>query len=279
MGKKSIITVHGHFDREWAQRGHARITTLCRKIGRQYILHTTDLFVVNDRQIGIYLAELGVEQSRLYTRYVFADTMSFSRDNIDMEQLLKFQRCYGLPQKYILYVGDFTKWDGADDMLRVFKTIHEKISAVNCVMVGKGPLQSWVKAFIAENHLDSSVTLIDNVSFDMMPYIYCAAELVILPNHPPQGGVGRTNLEALSMEVPVITYDIGEMHRVIINDETGYRVPEGDLYSMADRALLLLTKPEMKKAFGKNGRWLVQKEYDVNGYIDNWLKTVDIIKK
>lgn len=276
--KKSMITIHGYYDRERAMRRYSWMKASFFTISSKVILRLANLFVVNDQQIGQYLVDKGVESPRLFTRYVFADTEKFSRGSVNEEQFREFKAQYRLPDKYILYVGKLDNWDGAGDMLQIFGRIHDEIPTAKCVLVGKGPLKSWVNSFIGENNLSQSAFQIDWISYELMPYVYYNAELVILPNHPPQGGVSRINLEALSMEVPVIAYDIGEIHKVIRDGKTGYLIPENEVDLMADRAISLLTRFELNREFGANGRRLVQTTYDIEIYLENWIQSLNFLR-
>ncbi len=272
--KKSMITIHGHYTQEWAIRKHSVVKTVLFRIGSTFILRFADLFVVNDQQIKQDLIDKGVKSWRLFTRYVFADTQKFSRGNVNQEQLCKFRSLFKVPEKYILYIGRLNDWDGANDMLEIIKRIHGKLDTAKFVLIGEGPLRPRVNSFIAENDLTQVVFQLERVDHEAMPFIYYGAEIVILPMHPPQSGVGRITLEVLSMEVPLIAYDAGELYRVVKSDETGYLVPIGDTDLIAMKAIALLTNPELKRKLGINGRKLVQSAYDVEIYISNWLQSL-----
>jgi glycosyltransferase involved in cell wall biosynthesis len=274
LGKKSIITIHGHFDREWLMHSHSKLQTLFFRTCRRVVLSWADLLVVNDCEIGQHLVASGIERSRVFTRYVFVDTEKFCRGRVGAGAGDEPGGLRSLPDRYVLYVGALDRWDGADDILKVFKRIHDQVPTAKCVLVGDGPLKPWVASFVADNNLVGSVLQLDWVEHDMMPRIYYGADLVMLPNRPPQGGIGRIALEALSMEVPVIAYDVGEVRKVVRDGETGYVVPEGDTELMATRAVFLLGDPEMRRKLGASGRQLVRSAYDVDTYIGNWLDSL-----
>jgi len=259
---------------EWAMRKHSVVKTVLFRIGSSFVFRFADLFVVNDQQIRQNLVDRGVGSSRLFVRYVFVNSQKFFRGNVNQEQLHRFRSLFEIPDKYILYVGDLTDWDGANDMLEIIKRIHSKIDSAKFVLIGEGPLKAQVHSFIAENDLVQVVFQIDRVDHEAMPIVYYGAEIVVFPMHPPQSGVGRITLETLSMEVPAIAYDVGELHRVVKSDETGYLVPEGNMDLMATKTISLLTDPGLKTEFGRNGRKLVQSAYDVDIYINNWLQSL-----
>ncbi len=273
--KKSMITIHAHYKQEWAISKYSKVEATLLTIVDKFILRFADLFVTNDQQVKQDFIDKGVESSRLLVRYVFADSQKFSRDNTNKEQLRKFSSLFKLPERYILYVGRLGNCDGAEDMLAIIKQLHNKLPTVKFVLIGEGQLKSRVNSFVLENGLSQCVFQIDKVDHELMPFVYYGAETIIFPVHPPQAGVGRITLEALSMEVPVIAYDIGELYLVVRNDETGYLIPEGNTGLVAAKAISLLANPELKRRLGINGRELVQSIYDIDIYINNWLTSLD----
>ncbi|MCK4403262.1 MAG: glycosyltransferase family 4 protein [Dehalococcoidia bacterium] len=272
--KKSMITIHGHYEEEWSLKRHCTVKNLLFAAASKFILGFADLFVANDQQIAQKLISKGVQASRVSVRRVFADTKKFSRACVSEDGSQKFLSVFGLPDKYVLYVGRLTSWDGAQDMFEIIKRIHSSLPAVKFVLIGEGPLKPWISQSVAEDNLSGIVFQIDRVSHELMPFAYYGADALVCPLHPPQSGVGRITLEALSMEVPVVAYDIGELHLVVRNDETGYLVLEGDTDLTAARTISLLMAPNLRAKFGRSGRKLVQCNYDVDTYIGNWLQSL-----
>lgn len=279
FGKKSMITIHGHYEEEWGLYHRSKLEFVRIKIYARFVLKFADMIVVNDEQIKEKLIQKGVNHSRVSIRYVFADTEKFSRESINEKKFQEVKRTYKLPDKYVLFVGHLDEWDGGMDMLEVFKKIHAELPIYKCVLVGGIMVEeelskSRINSFIIENNFDSEVIQMGKVDYKLIPYFYYGADIIILPLHPPQAGVGRIILEALSMEIPVIITDIGVFHRVVVDDKTGYRVPLGDIDLMASKAISLLRSPNLRRKFGSNGRKLVQSEYDVNIYINNWVNSI-----
>ena len=281
FGKKSMITIHGHYEEEWTIYHPSKLKLVLRTLYERIVLKFADLIVVNDDQIKDKLIDKGVSPSRISIRYVTADTEKFLRKNINKKKFQEVKRTYKLPDKYVLFVGHLGEDDGVMDLLRVFNRIHAELPTYRCVLVGYGGLctnpelsKARISSFVTGNNLDNEVIQTGKVDYDLMPYLYYGSDIIILPTRPPAGGIGRIPLEALSMEIPVVTTDIGIFHRVVINDETGYRIPLGDIDLMASKALYLLKNPDLRRKFGSNGRRLVKSEYDVEIYINNWMNSI-----
>lgn len=278
--KKSVVTIHGFYEEELARDVQSKLVLyhylklpICR-IMAKFSMKWADMIVVNDKRLEKQLVMRGVAPKRLFTRYVCADTIKFSKKSIDPEKRHLIKSSYKLPEKYILYVGRLTEWDGLSDFLEGFIRLKKEITEVKCVIVGEGPLEQTVNNYIKDNRFEGEVIRVGEVAHELMPYLYDGAHLVMLPMYPPQAGISRITLEALSMEVPVITTDIGVFYEAVIDGETGYRFPLGDLDSMVSLTISLLKNQRLIARMGKRGRALVKSRFDVDTYIDNWVESI-----
>jgi glycosyltransferase involved in cell wall biosynthesis len=279
-GKKSMITIHGFYDEEWLKLGRSKLYISCRKFLANINLKIVDMVVVND----VKLKEKLVSKTNCYllVRELFVDTEKFSRNTIDAEELSEIKSAYKIPDKYILFIGYLDEWDGILDLLTVFKIIHDELPEYKCLIVGnervdKKVIKYKIDAFINTNNLNDSIIFTGRVDHDVIKYFLYGAHITILPMHPPQAGVGRIILESLSMEIPVITYDIGVINKVVIDNKTGFCVQLGNLGLMASKAIFLLKNPDIRKKFGSAGRMIVQSRYSLNEYIHNWMDSIKLL--
>lgn len=277
--KKSMMTVHGLWREEMDvtyTKGtwRCRINKLVNHITERLALSWCNMIVVNDARFIESFVAKGVEPRRLHTKYVCADTGKFSRDNLDVGKLQEVRSLYKLPDSYILYVGRLIPWDGIDDFLETFKRIRRELPQVKSVIIGEGPLKAAVERLSRENGFEDSVLQTDKVEHELMPYFYYGAQAVLLPMKPPQSGVGRITLEALAMQVPVVTTDVGVLGEAVLHGETGYLCTVGDSATMAAYTVSLLQDRQLASEMGKRGRALVKRKFDVDKYIDNWAESL-----
>jgi glycosyltransferase involved in cell wall biosynthesis len=80
--------------------------------------------------------------------------------------------------------------------------------------------------------------------------VLAVADLFIIPSENESFGLAA--LEAMACEVPVISSNAGGLPEVNINGVTGFLSDVGDVESMAENSLMLLTNPEMLETFRKN---------------------------
>ncbi|WP_407542129.1 sugar transferase (plasmid) [Deinococcus radiomollis] len=88
------------------------------------------------------------------------------------------------------------------------------------------------------------------------------ASVYVLPSY--REGTPRTVLEAMAMGRPVITTDAPGCRETVVEGQTGYLVPVGDVRTLADRMLSFIENPESRGSFGAAGRLLAEEKYDVH---------------
>lgn len=277
LNKKTILTIHGLFEDEWKEREKNTIVKYYFSlITSKITLMCSDQIVINDDRMFKLLCDKGVPQIKIWKRYVCFDEHLFSRDLINSYQLRLYQEKYNLPSEYILFVGSIDVRDGILDALDIFRKINEHSSDVKCVIVGEGSLEPKLCKFIEENP-NIDIRYIGKVDYRVMPYIYYNSSAVLLPNYPPQAGIGKIILEALSMECPVITTNAGIFDLIIKDNVTGFIAPVGNVDIIAEKTMYLLDNPHMRHIIGKNGRTMVIEHYSVKKYLDNWAESLRVL--
>ncbi len=121
----------------------------------------------------------------------------------DTEKIQQTRSTYGLPEKYLLYVGSMSE---RKNLLSVVKALNIIPPADRLALVVVGATTSYsnvVGDYIKDNSLDSWVIFPKRVETEDLPAIYQAAEIFLYPSL--YEGFGMPILEALSSGIPVIT--------------------------------------------------------------------------
>lgn len=69
-----------------------------------------------------------------------------------------------------------------------------------------------------------------------------------------QESFGRTVLEAMAARRAVVCYDWGALGELVVDGETGYLVPFGDVHAAAQRVRELCEAPDLRRRMGEAGR-------------------------
>ncbi|MDP2088178.1 MAG: glycosyltransferase family 4 protein [Flavobacteriaceae bacterium] len=143
-------------------------------------------------------------------------------------------------RKHILHVGGFTYEKNHIGLLRIFKRVLEVHKEAHLHLLGDGPLLKNTKQCAKEWGIDKHCTFYGAVS---NPISYMkAADVVVLPSIIE--GIPAVLLEAMYAKTPVVTYEVGGIAEVLVNQQTGYLIPSGDENAFAETIGNLLTNPD-----------------------------------
>ena len=71
-------------------------------------------------------------------------------------------------------------------------------------------------------------------------------------------------MEAMAMELPVVTTRLSGIPELVIHDHTGLLVEPGDSSGLCDALSLLITNGDKRRALGKSARNFVLAEFNVS---------------
>ncbi|HOA74349.1 MAG TPA: glycosyltransferase family 4 protein [Phycisphaerae bacterium] len=95
-----------------------------------------------------------------------------------------------------------------------------------------------------------------------------AAGMDILVHASQWEGLPRAAVQALLMEVPVISFDIDGAPEVVIPGQTGMLVPLNDVDALADAMVELAADPQRRRRFGQAGRQTCLQHFDWRYMVD-----------
>jgi glycosyltransferase involved in cell wall biosynthesis len=160
------------------------------------------------------------------------------------------------------------------------KGVHDLIAAVgplpeaDLVIVGDGPLRPEVEAAASRN---PRIELLTDVRHARMPSVYERMDVLVLPSRTTPTWTeqfGRVLVEALSLGVPVVGADSGEIPWVVNSTGGGVIFPEGDVAELTRVLRELHARPERRLELGSRGRAAVAETYSmaaVAGQMDRLL--------
>ena len=164
-------------------------------------------------------------------------------------------------EKIIVHVSNFRPLKRIKDVLEIFKKINEKINS-KLIMVGDGPDKKKAKEFLRKHNLKNKVIFLGKTN--QVDEILCSSDLFLLPSEKESFGLAA--LEAMALKVPVISSNAGGLKDLNINGNSGYTSDVGDIDSMAQNAIKILTDSSLEKKY-RTQAFENAKKYDIKKVI------------
>lgn len=159
----------------------------------------------------------------------------------------------------ILYFGTIIRKKGVLALAKAFNILIEKKPEVQLIMLGKDVVDvfegvSTIKLFnqLLSQKSKQAVSFISEVPYKEVKRYLAEASIITLPSFAE--AFPMTWLEAMAMEKPMVTSNIGWANEMMIDHKTGYTVAPNDSEAYAEKLYDLLINTEKAENFGKAAR-------------------------
>lgn len=164
---------------------------------------------------------------------------------------------YAAPhEKILMHASNFRAVKRVADTVRVLARILPRVPA-KLLLVGEGPERLFVQQLVRELKLTDRVIFLGQQ--DYLEKLMACVDLFLLPSETESFGL--VALEAHACGVPVIASRTGGVPEVVLDGETGYLTPIGEIGEMAERAERLLTDPDLHRRFSVSARRLALERF------------------
>lgn len=158
------------------------------------------------------------------------------------------------------YVGRIMPEKDLETWLRAAALAARQHPDAQFVLVGEGKDNLTLNAL---RRLASSLGIAEQVHFpgyreNLLP-VYAACDVFFLSSR--REGLPNSILEAMAMGLPVVTTDVAGAKELVLDGQTGYVLPQGDVEGLARALLTLLGNPALRQQAGRQGRERVEREF------------------
>jgi len=140
----------------------------------------------------------------------------------------KLKKIQNKNNKYALAVGRLEKVKGFDLLIASWKNI-----CANLIIIGSGKERNKLNELIEQNNLSEKVKIIDAVKKEELLNYYQDASVLIISSRD-EGGP-RVALEALYLEIPVISTDVGHMPQILPKELLAEKNNQSSLQDMLEK--------------------------------------------
>ena len=229
-------------------------------------LHGTDITVLGYDQSLSELIRFGIESSDVVTAVsgsLVNQTYELIQPKKEIETVYNFiddriynkkdashlKKQYGIleDEKVVIHVSNFRKVKRVQDIVYSFQLIQKEINA-KLLLVGDGPEMTYISNLVSELSLTDKVLFLGKQ--ENLEELYSLSDLMLLLSE--KESFGLVLLEAMACGVPCIGTNTGGIPEVIYEGETGYLCEVGDIKSIANRAIELLSNDLLHQNMSEN---------------------------
>jgi glycosyltransferase involved in cell wall biosynthesis len=159
----------------------------------------------------------------------------------------------------IAWVAEFIKRKRPNDAVMAIRESGLENRA-QLVMLGKGPLLDSIRTGAEQDGMRDAVACRGRVA--NVPE-YLAASDVFLST-ASQEGLPRNVMEAMAAALPIVAYDIRGCNDLVVDGETGFLAPLGDVHGLADKLVWLVQHPDERCSMGTAGRRRIEETFSLD---------------
>jgi N-acetyl-alpha-D-glucosaminyl L-malate synthase BshA len=237
-------------------------------------LHGTDITLVGNDRSYLPIVRFGIENSDAVTavsEYLRRRTIEEFEILRPIEVVPNFVDCdlysastdkslrgrYADPNEGILiHISNFRPVKRVEDVIEIFSIVRKRRPA-KLLRVGDGPERPKAEWLASTHGLSSDVLFLGKRN--NMNELLSISDVLLLPSELESFGL--VALEAMACEVPVIATRVGGLPEVVQDQSDGFLYNLGDVNSMAEGSLALLSNGDLRSAMGRAARDHAQRDF------------------
>jgi phosphatidylinositol alpha-1,6-mannosyltransferase len=166
----------------------------------------------------------------------------------------------------VVCVSRLVRRKGQDTLIRALPRVLARQPETVLLVVGGGPYEKELRRLAYDTGVAGSVRFTGSVPWSELPAHYGAGDVFAMPCRTRRGGLdveglGIVYLEASATGLPVVAGDSGGAPDAVLDGETGWVVRGDSPEETADRLLVLLDDPDLRRRMGERGREWVEERW------------------
>ena len=166
-------------------------------------------------------------------------------------------------KKVILFVGRQSKEMGVDTFVNLALNLEKKYEDIEYWVVGqKGDYSEKIYYFTERKN--SKIKSFVTYPYTDLPKLYASAQILIVPTRGTRTCSSLATMEAMSLGIAVIAYDIGGISELIVNRVDGLLVDYENENKLQEKTEEVLNSLSLRKAISENAYRKAIDSFDEN---------------
>jgi glycosyltransferase involved in cell wall biosynthesis len=267
LKKHGISHIHEHF-----ANPSALVAMLCKEYGNitySISVHGPDIFYQVDSSLLADKVE-GAAFVRCISHYCRSQIMRITefhkwRDAHIIRCGVNPENFLPRPQPdnaitHLLCVGRLCPAKGQHILLEACDILQKQNVRFRMTFIGDGPDRESLEALQAELGLENCVQFTGALGQDKVKEAYRKADIFVLPSFAE--GVPVVLMEAMAMEIPVVSTRITGIPELIDHGQDGLLATPGDVQDLVEQLSRLINDPALGRCLGACGRGKVAAMYN-----------------
>lgn len=173
----------------------------------------------------------------------------------------------GIPQDALVIgiAATLRSWKGHDYLLDAFAQLSGEFPSAHLLIVGDGPRREHLRERIAASGLAERIHLVGHR--EDVPDLLGAMDVFTLPSYANEG-VPQAIMQAMAMELPVVSTTVGAIDEAVENGVTGYLIEPKNVEQLKTQLARLLTDIELRSKMGMAARKRAESHFSLDGMLD-----------
>jgi len=150
------------------------------------------------------------------------------------------------------FTGSLKPWHGIQNLLEAFRQIRETLLSPRLLIVGDGPLRSWIEGFAEGARLTDDIIITGWTDHRELPGLIKRMDVTVAP-YPDIEGFYFSPLklfEYLAVGRPIVASAVGQVAQIVTDSKDGLLSRPGDRAHLADCIFKLLYDKDLQTRIG-----------------------------
>jgi glycosyltransferase involved in cell wall biosynthesis len=153
----------------------------------------------------------------------------------------------------VAFAGRLVATKGLEVLLKAFKITRETIPDARLLIAGRGEEEDSLRSMAIACDIDRAIAWLGYIERSELERQFEKAWVQVIPSLWAEP-FGNVTTEAMMRGTAVIASAVGAQPEIILDGETGFLVPPGDVNALADKLTLLFSNRQLTERMGQRGR-------------------------